>query len=89
MWGLLSDLDVDEDAVVGLVQNFVSFGAQRELEGDLRLPCWDLSCFGHLDVTADQLDGLWIHDRCGCTASQRYIFTVLHIRGEVLSKKDR
>ena len=51
-------LDVDEDTVVGLIQHFVAFGLQGELKGDLSLPSWDLPCFGHLHVTADQRDGL-------------------------------
>ena len=54
----LAHLDVDKDTVVGLIQHFVAFSVQRELEGDLSLSCWNLSCFGHLDVTADELDGL-------------------------------
>lgn len=51
-------LDVDEHAVVRLVQDFVAFCVQGELKGDLRFTSRDFSCFGHLDVTADQLDGL-------------------------------
>lgn len=54
----LTHLNVDKDAVVGLIQHFVAFCLQRDLKGDLRLASWDLSCFGHLNVTADQLDGL-------------------------------
>lgn len=51
-------LNVDEDAVVRLVQHFVALDVEGELEGDLSLACWDFSCFGHLDVAADELDGL-------------------------------
>lgn len=51
-------LNVDEDTVVGLVQNFVAFRVQRKLKGDLSLSCWNFSCLGHLDITANQLDGL-------------------------------
>lgn len=58
----VAHLNVDEDTVVGLVQHFVAFCVQRELKGDLGLACRDFSCLGHLDVTADQLDGLQ-HDK--------------------------
>lgn len=51
-------LNVDKDAVVGLVQHFVAFGVQRKLKRDLCFACWDFSCLGYLDVAADQLDGL-------------------------------
>lgn len=51
-------LNVDEDTVVGLVQNFVAFCVQRKLKGDLSFACRDFSRLGHLDITADQLDGL-------------------------------
>lgn len=44
--------------MVRLVQRFIALGVQGELEGDLSLSCWDFSRLGHLDVTADQLDGL-------------------------------
>lgn len=54
----MSYLNVDEDAVVRLVQHFAALCVQGELEGDLSLACWDFSCLGHLDVAADQLDGL-------------------------------
>lgn len=54
----MTDLDVDEDPVVSLVQHLVALRAERELEGDLGLACWDLSCLGHFNVVAYQLDGL-------------------------------
>lgn len=54
----LTHLNVDEDTVVSLVQHFVAFSVQWELKGDLSLASWDFSCLRHLDVTADQLDGL-------------------------------
>ena len=54
----LTHLNVDKDAVVRLIQHFVAFCLQRELKGDLSLASWDLSCLSHLNVTADQLDGL-------------------------------
>lgn len=54
----LPHLNVDKDAVVGFIEHFVAFGIQRELKRDLGLACWNFSCLGHLDVTADQLDGL-------------------------------
>lgn len=44
--------------MVGLIQHFVAFCVQRELKRDFGLAPWDLSCLGHLDVAADQLDGL-------------------------------
>lgn len=44
--------------MVRLIQHLVAFGAERELEGDLSLACWDLSCLGHFNVVANQLDGL-------------------------------
>ena len=53
-----SHLDVDEHAVVGLVQSLVVLGAQGELKGDLRLASRDLASFCHLDVGVDQLNGL-------------------------------
>lgn len=56
--GPFAHLDVDEDPVVRLVKHLVPLCVERKLEGDLGLACWDLSCLGHLDVVANQLDGL-------------------------------
>lgn len=55
---LCANLDVDEDPVVSLIQSFVAFGIEGELERDLGLASWDLAGLGHLDVAADQRDGL-------------------------------
>lgn len=46
--------------MVRLVQNFVALCVEGELKGDLGLACWDLSCLGHFNVVANQLDGLWL-----------------------------
>lgn len=56
--GSLAHLNVDKDTVVRLVKDLVALCGQGELEGNLSLACWDFSCFGHLNVTADQLDRL-------------------------------
>lgn len=53
-----TDLDVDKDPVVRLVQHLVALCVERELERDLGLPCWDLPCLGHFNVVANQLDRL-------------------------------
>lgn len=54
----LTHLNVDKNTMVGLIEHFVALGVQRELKGDLGFACWDFPRLGHLDVAADQLDGL-------------------------------
>lgn len=54
----LTHLNVNKDTMVGFVEHFVALGVQRELKWDLGLARWNFSCLGHLNVTADQLDGL-------------------------------
>ncbi len=54
----LAHLYVDEHAVVRLVQDFVAFGLQRKLEGDLGSSCRDLSRLHQLYAAGHQLDGL-------------------------------
>lgn len=49
----LAHLNVNKHAMVGFVEHFVAFGVQRELKWDLGLARWNLSCLGHLNVTAD------------------------------------
>lgn len=55
----LAHLNVDKDTMIRLVKDFVALCGQGELKGNLSLACWDFSCFGHLNVAADQLDRLW------------------------------
>lgn len=64
----LPHLNINKDTVVGLVQHFVAFCMQRELKRDLGLASWDLSCLGHLDVAADQLD--WLQHVTGMSNDQ-------------------
>ncbi len=55
---LISDLHVDEDAVVRLIQLLVAFGLHRKFERNLRLPRRKFARLGDLQRVVQQLDRL-------------------------------
>lgn len=64
--------------MVRLVQHLVALRAERELEGDLGLACWDLSCLGHFNVVANQLDGLQLVEGRGPIIGKCCLLYKLH-----------
>lgn len=69
-------LDVDEHAVVRLVQNFVTLHVQRKLERNFCFAAGKFSWLHHFDGTVDDLDGLQGHAQVDPSARASCYVTV-------------